>query len=384
LAEHNTDPFQSAYSPSHVRVPEWSKPFEMPDGRPSWVGSEGMASLKNRAAIDQVVGTFAFNIHRYLSLPELLDVLPGQGVLVDRADAYARATVAKTKCLESPAGGRFDEGTESEIAKLRDAYLNFSERGSTTLGAYTHLLAPVIMPSDFIDGLPTQPEVQIFYNLHIPIRTLMATQIVGVWATFETLATDLWVASLNARPRSLACLSGFPQRIGRAAEGKPAHGGKSQDNSDDGKSISLDRLARLTRGTFDTRQLMGDLLRRRFAFTTLTGIRKAYSSAFSEREKKLQTKGIDAALSSSSLSALAATRNLIVHRGGNVDDEYRVDMLNAPNAPLMTRAMLWDLDGPFVRQLIDPVIICCNDLITAVDEWLHEKGPAHDLPRRGT
>ena len=64
------------------------------------------------------------------------------------------------------------------------------------------------------------------------------------------------------------------------------------------------RINQLTRGTYDISHCMGDLLRVRFKFTTLFGIREAYSTAFSDDDKKARPATIDAALSNSALDSL--------------------------------------------------------------------------------
>jgi hypothetical protein len=67
---------------------------------------------------------------------------------------------------------------------------------------------------------------------------------------------------------------------------------------------------------FDLRHCLGSLLKSRFDFTSVAGIRKAYQ-VFGEDSFLNET------LESSTIQELEITRHLIVHRGGVVDEDYR-------------------------------------------------------------
>lgn len=209
------------------------------------------------------------------------------------------------------------------------------------------------------------------------IEAWFASQVLGAWTTFETLAGDLWTEAINARPRGLAELTGWSKRIVE----KAGSSGDRRDLRDEGafgggldvaesKRIDLSDIHRITRGSYDIRNKIGDLLRPRFKFTTLAGIRKAYSVAFSEKEKKARPDAIDAALADQSLDALAAVRNLIAHKAGVADDDYIKDAVRIPKAPRPERGQQLQLDGDLCYSLIEPVMTRCFDLLTGVDKWL--------------
>lgn len=208
---------------------------------------------------------------------------------------------------------------------------------------------------------------------------VLMSAVVQTWTGFETLAGDLWRAAINAQPRGLADLKGMPTRIEKRAGGSPksTFGEEPLSELTAEKSVSLSDLSRLTKGEYDVRHRMGDLLWQRFSFATLRGIRRAYSTAFSQTEKRARTEKIDAALADRRLDALNSIRNLIVHKAGLADQEY-VDAIKAiPTAPKLTVRQPLELDGELVRDLVNPVILCGVDLIEAVNTWLVLTGEKH-------
>jgi hypothetical protein len=215
--------------------------------------------------------------------------------------------------------------------------------------------------------------------------------LVQAWTAFEALAGDLWVQVLNAHPLRLANLGGDSDRIqklvGQSGSVPPEPeidepsetetGGDGADESppprDRKKMLYIADLIALTKGTFDIKGKMGDVLRRRQKFTTLDGIRQAYSEAF-VKANRARTTAIDAALSNKKLDALCAVRNLIVHKAGVADEDYIEDQKHAPSAPKLKLRETLTLDGTKTRDLIDPVIMCAVQLISAVDKWLVHMG----------
>jgi hypothetical protein len=132
------------------------------------------------------------------------------------------------------------------------------------------------------------------------MQVIYAAAISASWTALECLAADLWVAALNEHPQPLA----------QAALG-------SLDPTESGeltaKQISVGLAAR---HGFDLRHCLGTLLKQKFDFTSVAGIRKAYKifAPFDEFANKI--------FSDCQLSNLEATRHLIVHRAGKIDEEY--------------------------------------------------------------
>jgi hypothetical protein len=205
---------------------------------------------------------------------------------------------------------------------------------------------------------------------------LMSSLITGAWATFEVLAGDLWEACLNANPAGLAELTGERKRIIKRAGTRLEKSERNQGPSDretgqtEGMSVRLIDVQILTRGTYNLSSKMGSLLRGYFKFTTLTGIREAYARAFKDHPE-----AIDSALEDKGLGALWLVRNLIVHKTGIVDQGYLDDAKTVPRAPRPALGQSLEIDGQMTRDLIEPVVTCCTNLVMAIDS---------DLSRRRT
>jgi hypothetical protein len=206
-------------------------------------------------------------------------------------------------------------------------------------------------------------------------RYAISAQIIGAWTAFEALAGDLWEVALNLHPRKLASLVGKSKRIAQTAgrdkwsddDDESEDGETSPDKQGDEKVVPLKRIHDITFGTFNLEQRMGTLLKKRFKFTSLHGIRKAYSSAFAERKDL-----IDKALSRKSLDAISLVRNLLVHKGGRADDAYLREAKGVPGTPELTAGQEIKLTGGVSHALINPAILAGVDLLKAVDEWVNK------------
>ncbi|MGA2818865.1 MAG: hypothetical protein ABSE67_21745, partial [Xanthobacteraceae bacterium] len=99
----------------------------------------------------------------------------------------------------------------------------------------------------------------------------MMSYLTSAWTLFETAAGDLWEAALNHRPHGLADLRGERRYQRRETRRSSDDSGKLE------KSVKLDLIRA---EDWDTRNKMGTILRPKFAFTTLQGIRDAYEAAF--------------------------------------------------------------------------------------------------------
>jgi hypothetical protein len=161
-------------------------------------------------------------------------------------------------------------------------------------------------------------------------QAILIAQINGVWSAFETLAGDLWEAALNAHPNKLADLRGSPNRIIKAA-GVRSSASPSEEAGDGRKaSLILSEMHKYSRGTFNLSGVMGSILRTRFKFSTLEGIRAAYSSAFNP---DTHPQRIDTSLADKSLDSLSKVRNLFAHRSGIVDDKFLEEAQGLPSIP---------------------------------------------------
>ena len=86
-------------------------------------------------------------------------------------------------------------------------------------------------------------------------RALLTSATTGAWTAVECLAADVWVASLNARPMSLATRAVAAEATGEQIDGLS------------GKQITL---ALLGKYGFDLRACMGTVLKPKFDLTNLS------------------------------------------------------------------------------------------------------------------
>jgi hypothetical protein len=202
-------------------------------------------------------------------------------------------------------------------------------------------------------------------QIQLGIEAMFSSQIVSLWTAIETLAGDLWQASLNSHPRILGDLKGSPKRIARNMRGTRARKQLEEQPDGDGKSVLLSDVRRVTRGSYDLSSTLGTLLRDKFNFTRFDGIREASSSAFSE-----EFEAIDKALSNTALDAVHIARNVLVHSAGKVDKEYVSRLEGNSLLPVLKLGEMFPLNGNITHSLIKPAVAATVDLISAVDSWV--------------
>ncbi|MBC9883856.1 hypothetical protein G8O24_42035 [Bradyrhizobium sp. INPA01-394B] len=188
------------------------------------------------------------------------------------------------------------------------------------------------------------------------IQASMMSYLTTGWTIIETMSADLWEAALNIHPASLANLTGAPKRL---------KGGQLNQSGAAAKESKSVRLDEISKHEFNVANKMGTILRGRFEFASLDGIREAYASAFAKGSAE-----IDRAIADKSLDALSAVRNVIVHRDALADSEYvrRTKILSSLPAAKVGDHLL--LDGDIVVRLLKPAIASANQLLVAVDNWL--------------
>jgi hypothetical protein len=191
---------------------------------------------------------------------------------------------------------------------------------------------------------------------------LFSAFITGTWTAIETMTGDLWEIAVNCRPQRLASLNGKPNRIAKGTNANIAIS-LSGARGDEPKVVPLYLLQM---NNFDLREKMGTILRTRFDFARLSGIREAYSCAFSEKSSR-----IDTALANKSLDAISVLRNALVHKAGCADAEYlrRAPALKLP-VPKLGEPIL--LDGEIVADLVRPAMKAASNLMTAVADWVEQ------------
>jgi hypothetical protein len=188
------------------------------------------------------------------------------------------------------------------------------------------------------------------------LEAMLSSALTGTWTAFETMAGDLWETALNLHPAILAELRGKKKRDGKT----------EPDPSEPSESLRHVQLSEVLRYQFDLRNKMGSVHRNQRRFDNLTGIREAYRLAFSKDAVEID-RGIDY----NGLDALNAVRNLIVHRAGIVDREYkkRAGYLKIPDAAIGNPILL---DGQITMEMMISVIKASFHLVESVDKWIAE------------
>jgi hypothetical protein len=172
-----------------------------------------------------------------------------------------------------------------------------------------------------VEAVAAQPEAQEKWRKHLwetanrhlasllsdkkateALRSLKLARLVLGWTAFECLSRDAWEAALNESPAGLAQ---------QTVRGLP-----SEEDSESGLTRKQVPVAFLSKFGFDLRKRMGTVLRSKFDFTSVSGMRQAYIAAFGDKKE------LSSIFAEPELMQLEAFRNLIVHRGGIVDEEY--------------------------------------------------------------
>jgi hypothetical protein len=182
-------------------------------------------------------------------------------------------------------------------------------------------------------------------------RVLLSSATSGAWTAFECVATDAWVAAVNARPMQLW------------KKAWDAPGAEGQAEGLDGKSVPVGLPAKYG---FDLRGHLGDLLKTRFDFTSVSGIEKAYRDTLGVSEAMKRS------LDSVTLRGLEVIRNVVVHRGGVVDQAFkdRVRKFEAQEGVEYAVGSPLPLDGRVVSKLVAAALEAGCDLLRFVDDWL--------------
>jgi hypothetical protein len=198
------------------------------------------------------------------------------------------------------------------------------------------------------------------------VKTILSAVLTGTWSAFETLAGDLWEESLKIHPRGLSELNGKPGDELKAKQ-KAARLPGQQDLRVDQKQEMMVPLSTLGKHGFNVSDQMGAILRGRFNFSKLEGIREAYIRAFGNDNFG---KPILEHLGNDCLDSISEVRHLIVHKSGKVDEKFVAALKEDSRFASLKEKDDIFLDGPLVKSLIDPAIACASKLCKSVDNWI--------------
>jgi hypothetical protein len=173
----------------------------------------------------------------------------------------------------------------------------------------------------------------------------LSAQVTATWTAFEALAEELWETALNLHPLKLAELDASKRAKGDADKTIP--------------------LWLLNKYGYDLSSSMGTILKSKYGFDSLEGIRSGYADAFADDAPE-----ITSLVNDKSLDALALVRNLIVHNGGKIDETYLRRKSSLPPAAVGELGAILKLDGALVCGLITKPLQISGKLISEMDAWL--------------
>lgn len=202
------------------------------------------------------------------------------------------------------------------------------------------------------------------------ISSFVSSILIQAWSSFESLSEDLWEAAINFHPTILGELKGKPRSKFRAprsqalaqpqGQGQPTGSQTAESNV----RMSFDDLQI---NQFNVRSKMGTILKRRgdIAFRSIYDIRESYHRAFRD-----QSKDIDDVLDDPKLQYAAAVRNLLIHKGGIVDKEFRNQVSLVPEVPVVNDKERFPLTGKLCAELSDTCRTCSMLLTNLVHAWI--------------
>lgn len=182
------------------------------------------------------------------------------------------------------------------------------------------------------------------------IDALFGSVVLGSWTAFECLAADLWVIAVNNGPKE------FRQKVQRSQHIKK----RADSTSKMTPESELDPVS----------DYAGFLREERFVnFQTLPNIEKFYSILF---DKKTITYLFE---SEPYISALAAVRNILAHKGGIADRTFESQAKEFPEFNKYKDGEELKLDGSCVKRLNMAALVTGVVLITHIDGILPNDTP---------
>lgn len=174
---------------------------------------------------------------------------------------------------------------------------------------------------------------------------IIRAMIIFAWTTFETLCEDLLEKTIDIRPKTFAVLKGRNQKRAMPAWEGTDLKGKVHPFS-------------------DVKRMVG---RSRLTYRSVKAIRDSYWLVFHKNYGR-----IDRIIKHRSIDNLHAVRNVLVHKGGIVDQPFLDRIAGVPQFSKAQDNALLHLDFAMVKWLIRPVFARGISLIVAVNRWVRE------------
>ena len=188
------------------------------------------------------------------------------------------------------------------------------------------------------------------------IRSNLSSMIIGTWTAFEILASDLWVAAVDAHPYELSQLKAWKWVTQKPRERK-AKKNKPPKCRSSGLPRKYPRILGLKKG----KTLAEDKIR----FASLRSIKESYMSAF-----YCHHGGIKKVLESRELKVLASVRNLLVHKSGIVDGRFLKQINGTSSFLRQPVGRRLPICGQTTGDFVESGFRCSSNLIKEVDQWL--------------
>ena len=182
-----------------------------------------------------------------------------------------------------------------------------------------------------------------------PIKVIYKSALVSAWTTLESLTADIWEAFVNKYPATLA------QNILAASI--------SKDDSDSEITSKHVKLSLLKRYEYDLSKHMGTILKDKYDFTGIRGVRIAYTDAFGKSDANLIS-----IFNDPNLSSLEVFRHNIVHRGGIVDNTLLRRLDQCTDLALVKGEEI-PLSGKLLSSLLETTTNTGISLLKFTDNW---------------
>jgi hypothetical protein len=212
--------------------------------------------------------------------------------------------------------------------------------------------------------------VQADKKLRVGMEHFIETSITSAWTAFEAMAADLWEAALNIHPRGLASLNAPLRHHPKSKPRKERDKGYDSDQNENIQKRGEDKtifLRKLHDNDYDVRHKMGSILKYKYSFNTLWGIRKAYLEAFGEDSTDVYN-----AIMHTTFDQLSALRNVIVHNACICDADYMRDQIDIGDLPKAEKGFKVNINGSYANALLVVNQFYCKRLIQCVDNWISD------------
>lgn len=312
-----------------------------------------MDSLQNKVPLGPATASFNTNVARIETLVRLpiflMDIASLQQLVSDTA------TFRLTQTLEpTPAQMPSMDAFAAERVRLMKIALS----GGAVSVRSTPWVDADSIPIHFascgnLQELLTNSENNV-PGLIVAIESLLASVLISAWTAFETLAGDLWVAAVNARPDSLG-------------------------ENVFGTNATID-FGLLREFDYQIEGRLGDAARKKDhgKFNSLDSIKEAYLLAFRAPPGDAKAKSSPNLVQLFNtyfrpLRVLELLRNLLAHQGGKVDAIFlaKIKPFDYDLAKLEADKPI-PLQGNMVIQGVGPVIEFGTKLIEFVDSWMKQ------------